>query len=160
MENLQKNTLLDIDIDDKEPSTEPETPSEHILDTNYQCFESIKTNHEQGNRARKLFAAIALAALNDAVEDHKKYGNGDEQIARWARSKDGCEILSCAGINPNERVVKGLMEFVRKGVRTSIALSREESERKQRERELLDGTQPQKKTRRRKAKSLQNACAA
>ena len=48
----------------------------------------------------------------------------------WARSRDGREVLSCAGIDPNERVVKGLMEFVAKGVRTSVALSREESERR------------------------------
>jgi hypothetical protein len=39
-------------------------------------------------------------------------------------------VLSCAGIDPNERVVNGLMEFVGKGVRTSVALSREESERR------------------------------
>ncbi len=53
-----------------------------------------------------------------------------EQIARWARSRDGREVLSCAGIDPNERVVTGLMDFVGKGVRTSVALSREESERR------------------------------
>ena len=47
-----------------------------------------------------------------------------------ARSRDGREVLSCAGIDPNERVVSGLMEFVSKGVRTSVALSREESERR------------------------------
>ena len=35
----------------------------------------------------------------------------------------------CAGIDPNERCVKGMMEFVGRGVRTSVALSREESER-------------------------------
>jgi hypothetical protein len=87
-------------------------------------------NNEQGNRARKLFAAVVLAALDDAIADDKKYGNGPEQIARWARSRDGREVLSCAGIDPNERVVKGLMEFVSKGVRTSVALSREESERR------------------------------
>ncbi|MGJ8556621.1 MAG: DUF6280 family protein, partial [Sulfitobacter geojensis] len=39
-------------------------------------------------------------------------------------------VLSCAGIDPNERVVTGLMDFVGKGVRTSVALSREESERR------------------------------
>jgi hypothetical protein len=88
-------------------------------------------NHEQGQRARKLFAAVVLAALDDAIADDKKYGNGPEQIARWARSRDGREVLSCAGIDPNERVVKGLMDFVAKGVRTSVALSREESERRQ-----------------------------
>jgi hypothetical protein len=86
---------------------------------------------EQGQRARKLFAAVVLAALDDAISDDKKYGNGPEQIARWARSRDGREVLSCAGIDPNERVVKGLMEFVARGVRTSVALSREESERRQ-----------------------------
>src|SRR6056297_3669666 len=40
-------------------------------------------NNEQGNRARKLFAAVVLAALDDAIADDKKYGNGPEQIARW-----------------------------------------------------------------------------
>ena len=88
-------------------------------------------NFEQGQRARKLFAAVVLAALDDAIADDKKYGNGPEQIARWARSRDGREVLSCAGVDPNERVVAGLMEFVGRGVRTSVALSREESERRQ-----------------------------
>jgi hypothetical protein len=88
-------------------------------------------NFEQGQRARKLFAAVVLAALDDAISDDKKFGNGPEQIARWARSRDGREVLSCAGIDPNERVVTGLMEFVGRGVRTSVALSREESERRQ-----------------------------
>ena len=87
-------------------------------------------NFEQGQRARKLFAAVVLAALDDAIADDKKYGNGPDQIARWARSRDGREVLSCAGIDPNERVVKGLMEFVAKGVRTSVALSREASDRR------------------------------
>jgi hypothetical protein len=94
-------------------------------------IDSSAYNHEQGQRARKLFAAVVLAALDDAISDDKKYGNGPEQIARWARSRDGREVLSCAGIDPNERVVKGLMEFVARGVRTSVALSREESERRQ-----------------------------
>jgi hypothetical protein len=69
-------------------------------------------NNEQGNRARKLFAAVVLAALDDAIADDKKYGNGPEQIARWARSRDGREVLSCAGIDPNERVVSGLMDCI------------------------------------------------
>ena len=87
-------------------------------------------NSEQCNRESKLFAAVVLAALDDAIADDRKYGNGPEQIARWARSRDGREVLSCAGIDPNERVVEGLMEFVAKGIRTSVALSREESERR------------------------------
>ena len=47
-------------------------------------------NNEQGNRARKLFAAVVLAALDDAIADDKKYGNGPEQIARWAHP---CPLL-------------------------------------------------------------------
>ena len=86
-------------------------------------------NTEQGNRARKLFAAVVLAALDDAIADDRKYGNGPEQIARWARSRDGREVLMCAGIDPNERCINGMIDFVKKGIRTSVALSREESER-------------------------------
>ena len=95
-----------------------------------EAIDSTAYNNEQGNRARKLFAAVVLAALDDAIADDKKYGNGPEQIARWARSRDGREVLTCAGIDPNERVVQGLMKVVAAGVRTSVALSREESERR------------------------------
>ena len=63
--------------------------------------DSTAFNFEQGQRARKLFAAVVLAALDDAIADDKKYGNGPDQIARWARSRDGREVLSCAGIDPN-----------------------------------------------------------
>lgn len=93
--------------------------------------DDLAWTNDQGSRSRKLFAAVVLAALDDAIADDKKYGNGADVIARWARSKDGREVLSCAGIDPNERVVGGLMEFVSRGVRTSVALSREESERRQ-----------------------------
>ena len=85
--------------------------------------------NDQGTRSQKLFAAVVLAALDDAIADDKKYGNGVESIARWARSRDGREVLMCAGIEPTERCVTGMMGFVEKGVRTSVALSREESER-------------------------------
>ena len=93
-------------------------------------------NYEQGNRARKLFAAVVLAALDDAIADDEKYGNGPEQIARWARSRDGREVLLCAGIDPCERVVEGLKRFVESGIRTSMALSRKESERRSAEQEM------------------------
>jgi hypothetical protein len=81
---------------------------------------------DQGMRARRLFAAVVLAALDDAIVDQRKNGSGVEGIARWARSKDGREVLSCAGIEPNERTVKGLMEFVGRGIRTSVALRGED----------------------------------
>ena len=47
-------------------------------------IDSTAYNNEQGNRARKLFAAVVLAALDDAIADDKKFGNGPDQIARWA----------------------------------------------------------------------------
>ena len=93
-------------------------------------FDGQAWSNDQGSRAQKLFAAVVLAALDDAIADDKKYGNGPDVIARWARSRDGREVLMCAGIDPTERCVNGLMEFVKKGVRTSVALSREESERR------------------------------
>ena len=96
-------------------------------------FDEIDTaafDKDQGARAQKMFAAVVLAALDDAIADDKKYGNGAEVIARWARSRDGREVLMCAGIDPNERCVKGMIEFVQRGVSTSVALSREESERR------------------------------
>jgi len=68
-----------------------------------EIYKSVAWDNEQGIRARKLFAGVVLAALDDAIADDKKYGNGPEQIARWARSRDGREVLSCAGIDPNER---------------------------------------------------------
>ena len=95
----------------------------------FDYVDEVAFTNDQGARAQKLFAAVVLAALDDAIADDKKYGNGAEVIARWARSRDGREVLMCAGIDPNERTVKGMMDFVRRGVRTSVALSREESER-------------------------------
>ncbi|MGG7568439.1 DUF6280 family protein [Rhodovulum sp. DZ06] len=82
--------------------------------------------NDQGQRARRLFAAVVLAALDDAIVDQRKNGGGVDQIARWARSRDGREVLTCAGIEPNERTVKGLMEFVGRGIRTSVALRGED----------------------------------
>lgn len=73
---------------------------------------------------RRLWASVVLAALDDALKDDRRYGNGPEQIARWARSRDGRTVLSCAGIDPSERVVDGLMAFVRQGIPTSNALTR------------------------------------
>ena len=74
---------------------------------------------------QKLFSAVVLTALDDAIIDNQKYGNGTDVIARWARSRDGREVLMCAGIDPSERCVQGMMAFVSRGVRTSVALSRE-----------------------------------
>ena len=68
----------------------------------FDYVDELAFTNDQGARAQKLFAAVVLAALDDAIADDKKYGNGAEVIARWARSRDGREVLMCAGIDPNE----------------------------------------------------------
>jgi|JI81BgreenRNA_FD_contig_91_830916_length_574_multi_3_in_0_out_0_1 hypothetical protein len=129
MTAMQKNGSESQRLTGREANAE-KCKSKNKDGTMFDSVDATAYNHEQGQRARKLFAAVVLAALDDAIADDKKYGNGPEQIARWARSRDGREVLSCAGIDPNERVVNGLMQFVAAGVRTSVALSREESERR------------------------------
>lgn len=81
----------------------------------------ISFKQEQGGRARKLFAAVVLAALDDAVREQHKTGRGCDDIARWARSRDGQLVLSSAGIEINERTIDGLIAFVRRGVRPAAA---------------------------------------
>ena len=86
--------------------------------------ETIAFVNDQGERSRKLFSAVVLAALDDAIRDQNVDGSGVDALARWARSRDGREVLICAGIDPNDRAVAGMVAFVRKGVRVSSALRR------------------------------------
>jgi len=81
--------------------------------------------HKSTTPYQKLYSSIVLAALDDAISDETKYGNGIDSIGRWANSKDGQMILRCAGVEPSERCVKGLQGFVSRGIKTSTALSRE-----------------------------------
>lgn len=90
--------------------------------------ESIALVNDQGSRARKLFSAVVLAALDDAIREEKMTGTGAEALARWARSRDGREVLNCAGIDPTDRAIDGMVAFVRRGVRVSAALRRSDEE--------------------------------
>lgn len=87
-------------------------------------MDALAWGQTQGSRARKMFSAVVLAVLDDAVRDEKKLGEGAgvDNITRWARSRDGRLVLSCAGIDPTERAVNGLADFVRRGERVSSAL--------------------------------------
>jgi hypothetical protein len=78
---------------------------------------------EQAEHARQLFAAVVLAALDDAIADNKKFGTGIMQIERWVHSRDGTEVLALAGIDSNKRVAAEMASFVAKGVPTSVALT-------------------------------------
>jgi hypothetical protein len=90
--------------------------------------DAIAFVNDQGERARKLFAAVVLAALDDAIRDEKATGSGADALARWARSRDGREVLTCAGIDPTDRAIAGMVAFVRRGVRVSSALRRGDDE--------------------------------
>lgn len=86
-------------------------------------------NAEQGNRARKLSQPSYWLLWTTRLPTTRNTAMARNKLPA-GRARDGREVLSCAGIDPNERVVSGLMDFVGKGVRTSVALSREESERR------------------------------
>ncbi|MEQ6204049.1 DUF6280 family protein [Sulfitobacter sp. HNIBRBA2951] len=73
---------------------------------------------------QQLFASVVLAALDDAIIDEKTRGNGVASITSWAQSRDGHTVLRCAGIEPCARSIEGLQAFVRKGIKTSAALTR------------------------------------
>ena len=90
--------------------------------------EAIAFVNDQGQRSRKLFSAVVLAALDDAIKDEKVDGSGAETLARWARSRVGREVLYGAGIDPNDRAIDGMVAFVRKGIRVSSALRRGDQE--------------------------------
>jgi len=79
--------------------------------------DGIAFDHEQGDRARRLFAAVVMAVMEDAVKEERKSGRGVAEITGWARSRDGRTVLSCAGIDPNERTVEGMVKYVQSGGR-------------------------------------------
>lgn len=87
--------------------------------------EDISAQLYQLQKMRSLWAAVVLAALDDAINENRRFRNGQTSIASWARSRDGQEVLSNAGIDPSERVVHSLQAFVLRGVPTSRALARE-----------------------------------
>lgn len=77
----------------------------------------ISVIEEQGRRARKLFSAVVLAALDDAVREERRGGDGADMIARWATSRDGQFVMLNAGIDPTDRAVAAMVEYVRRGGR-------------------------------------------
>jgi len=85
---------------------------------------SSTPDFEQARRLRKLWGAVVLAALDDALAEHRSNGQGDKDIYSWACSGNGREVLDLAGIDPSERVAENLAAFVRRGKPTSVALAK------------------------------------
>ena len=74
------------------------------------------------NRARKMWVAVVLAVIDDAIKENRETGKGTEKITRWAKSRDGRDVLSNAGLDPTDDVVIGIGAFVDKGIRVSTSL--------------------------------------
>ena len=90
-------------------------------------YETIAQDREQHSRRTKLFAAVVIAVMDDYIQDVKKYGLYDTitRCRAWFFSNDGKEVLACAGISVSERTLDGMIEFITKGIRSSIALVKE-----------------------------------
>ena len=78
-------------------------------------------NADQAARMRAMWSAVALTSLNDAIhhtatESKKHKGRALKTLALWANSRDGREVLSLAGIDPDKRVTDSMVAFAAKGV--------------------------------------------
>lgn len=76
---------------------------------------------QDGQRCRTLWAAVVLHAIGEAClrirnATDKGFHHGVvreiEDFRRWARSRDGREVLTNAGIEPTERAVEQLVGAV------------------------------------------------
>ena len=81
-------------------------------------------NADQAARMRDMWSAVALTSLNDAIrhasrESKKNKGRALKTLTLWANSRDGREVLSLAGINPDKRVTDCMVAFAAKGVPTT-----------------------------------------
>ena len=79
---------------------------------------------EQAARMRAMWSAVALTSLNDArrhtaTESKKTQRPGAKTLTLWANSRDGREVLSLAGIDPDKCTTDGMIAFAAKGVPTT-----------------------------------------
>lgn len=90
-------------------------------------YEKNAQDREQHGRRTKLFAAVVIAVMDDYIQDVKTYGLSDTitRCRAWFFSNDGKEVLTCAGISVSDRTLNGMIEFITKGIRSSIALVKE-----------------------------------
>lgn len=95
----------------------------------YDANEVGAVNAQHAAGLQKLFSAVVLASLDDAIQDESKAGDGIGSLRRWFKSKDGQEVMLRAGIEPSDRTLAGLIRFVEAGQPTSKALSRERKKR-------------------------------
>ena len=62
-----------------------------------------------------------------ATESKKNKGQALNSLALWANSRNGREVLSLAGIDPDKCTTDGMIAFAAKGVPTTMSRKRETS---------------------------------
>ena len=86
--------------------------------------EESANRDEQDARMGAMWSAVVLTSLNDAIrhtarESKKNKGRALKTLRLWVNSRDGREVLSLAGINPDKRVTDSMVAFAAKGVKTT-----------------------------------------
>jgi len=84
-------------------------------------------NADQAARMRAMWSAVVITAINDAREPSKHKGRALNNLALWANSRNGMDVISMAGINPDKRVTDCMVAFAAKGVPTKQPRKRETS---------------------------------
>ena len=79
---------------------------------------------EQAARMRAMWSAVVLTSINEAIrhasrESKKNKGRALKTLELWANSRDGREVFSLAGINPDKRTTDCMLAFAAKGVPTT-----------------------------------------
>ena len=85
---------------------------------------------EQAARMRAMWSAVVLTSINEAIrhasrESKKNKGRALKTLELWANSRDGREVFSLAGINPDKRTTECMVAFAAKGVPTTQPGKRE-----------------------------------
>ena len=89
-------------------------------------------NADQAARMRDMWSAVVITAINDAIhhaarEPDKHKGRALKTLTLWANSRDGREVTSLAGINPDKRITDCMLAFAAKGVPPTMSRKRETS---------------------------------
>ena len=87
-------------------------------------------NADQATRMRAMWSAVVLTSLNDAIrhaarESKKHKGRALNNFALWANSRNGRDVISMAGIDPDKRVTDCMVAFAAKGVKTTARRKKE-----------------------------------
>ena len=86
-------------------------------------------NADQAAHMRDMWSAVVITAINDAIrhaarEPDKHKGRALNNLALWANSRNGRDVLRMAGIDPDKRVTDCMVAFAARGVPTTTSRKR------------------------------------